>query len=215
MTVSLSAQCRNDLAIVLAAGHCQEALLQRLGFVVGQGPHRQQRLHAQRHVLGQLLHAQPLAVGLPARPRRRAAAPVLLQQTANADLRPLALLDRLAVGPHDLPSLVIGTLRNVDAFERSFLQLARHAADIEPVGLDRQARWSLHAARRNHRHRDLLFPRPPRQLVAEPARFEREVHRTSRVASHQRLQVLEVAPRAQPQPLCPLPPHAVDPLRAR
>ena len=140
---------------------------------------------------------------------------MLLHQAAHALLRPLAFLERLAVRARHLSLLVPAANGNVDALELALLQLADHLARIEPIGLHLQPRGPFHAARRNHRHGDLLCLRPPRDLVPEPARLEGQVHRAARVLRDQRLQVRERGRRGQPALLLPAPAYAIHPLRAR
>src|SRR5438093_281298 len=76
--------------------------VQALGLLVGHRAQLLVDLYAQSYRLGQGLPAQPGAVHLPARGRQRAQPALFLQQTADADLRSLALLEALRVRAPEL-----------------------------------------------------------------------------------------------------------------
>jgi hypothetical protein len=63
----------------------------------------------------QRLRRQPARVHRPAGARRRAQTPLFLQQTADANLRALALFDTLRIRAPELAVFVDGARRNVDA----------------------------------------------------------------------------------------------------
>ena len=86
----------------------------------------------------------------PARHREWPQPPLLLHQTADADLRPLAFLEALRVRAPELPPLVHAARRNIDRLQVALLQLAHQFANIHAIRFHLQAGHALHAAGSDH-----------------------------------------------------------------